>query len=65
LPFTSVKVVERVFSKEEKARLIENISEEVIESYGERMRGKTWVVIEEVKPEDWLIGDNIPIQKLK
>ena len=65
MPFTSVKVVERVFSKEEKARLIENISEEVIESYGERMRGKTWVVIEEVKPEDWSIGDNIPIQKLK
>jgi 4-oxalocrotonate tautomerase family enzyme len=65
MPFTTVKVVEGVFSKKQKARLIKNITEEMIEAYGEGMRDKTWVVIEEVKPEDWAIGDNIPVLKLK
>lgn len=60
MPFTTVKIIEGVFSKEQKAKLISNITEGMIDVYGEGMRDKTWVVIEEVKPEDWAIGGKIP-----
>jgi 4-oxalocrotonate tautomerase len=56
MPFTSVKVIEGVFSKEQKAQLIEKITEAMIEIEGEGMRDVTWVVIEEVKAGDWAIG---------
>jgi 4-oxalocrotonate tautomerase len=54
-----------VFSKEQKAQLIQKITEGTIEVYGEGMRDKTWVVIEEVMPEDWAIGGKVPVLKPK
>ncbi|MCH8010945.1 MAG: 4-oxalocrotonate tautomerase family protein [Candidatus Marinimicrobia bacterium] len=65
MPFTTIKVIERVFSKEKKAQLIEKVTEGMIEVYGEGMRDKTWVVIEEVKPENWAIGGKVPTVKPK
>lgn len=65
MPYTTVKVIEGVFSKEQKAQLIEKITEGMIDVYGEGMRDKTWVVIEEVKPEDWAIGGKVPTLKPK
>lgn len=65
MPFTTVKVIEGVFSKEQKTQLIGNITEGMIEVYGEGMRDKTWVVIEEVRPEDWAIGGKVPTLKVK
>ena len=64
MPFTTVKVIEGVFSKEQKAQLIQKITEAEIEVYGEGMRDKTWVVIEEVKPVDWAIGGKVPTLKV-
>lgn len=52
MPFTTVKVTEGVFSKEQKAKLIEKIAKGMFKVYGEGMRDKTWAVIEEVKPEN-------------
>jgi 4-oxalocrotonate tautomerase len=63
MPVTTVKVIEGVFSKEQKAQLIEKITEGMIEVYGEGMRYKTWVLIEEVKSEDWAIGGKVPSVK--
>ena len=65
MPFTTIKVIEGVFSKEKKAQLIEKVTEGMIEVYGEGMRDKTWVVIEEVKPENWAIGGKVPTVKSK
>ncbi len=65
MPFTTVKVIEGAFSKEQKAQLIEKITEGMIEVYGEGMRDKTWVVIEEIRPEHWAIGGKTPTLKLK
>jgi 4-oxalocrotonate tautomerase len=56
MPFANIKVIEGVFSKEQKAKLIEKITEAMIEVEGESMRPLTWVVIEEVKSGDWAIG---------
>ena len=65
MPFTTVKVIEGVFSKEQKAQLIDKITEAMIEVEGEAMRDLTWVVIEEVKAGDWAIGGKVPTPKPK
>jgi 4-oxalocrotonate tautomerase len=65
MPFTTVKVIEGVFSKEQKAQLIDKITEAMIEVEGEGMRDLTWVVIEEVKQGDWAIGGKRPAPKPK
>jgi 4-oxalocrotonate tautomerase len=65
MPFTTVKVIEGVFSKEQKAQLIDKITEAMIEVEGEGMRNVTWVVIEEVKQGDWAIGGTVPTPKPK
>ena len=41
VPFTTVKVIEGVFSKDQKAQLIHKITEAMIEVEGEGMRDKT------------------------
>jgi 4-oxalocrotonate tautomerase len=65
MPFTTVKVIEGVFSKEQKAQLIEKITEAMVEVEGEHMRELTWVVIEEVKSGDWAIGGKPVFPKAK
>ncbi len=56
MPFASVKVIEGVFSDAEKQRLIENVSEAIIEVEGEGLREKTVVVVEETRSGDWGVG---------
>ncbi|HLN97057.1 MAG TPA: 4-oxalocrotonate tautomerase family protein [Pyrinomonadaceae bacterium] len=56
MPFTTVRVIEGVFTKEQKARIIDKVTEAMVEVEGEKMRPLTWVVIEEVKSGDWAIG---------
>lgn len=63
MPFTTIKVIEGVFSNEQKARLIEKVTEAMIEVEGEEMRHLTWVTIEEIKKGDWAIGGRIPTPK--
>jgi len=65
MPFTTVKIIEGVFSKEQKAQLIEKITEAMVEVEGEHMRDLTWVVIEEVKSGDWAIGGKPVFPKAK
>lgn len=65
MPFTTVKVIEGVFSNEQKAEMIKKITEAMVEVEGEGMRDVTWVVIEEVKAGDWAIGGKFPKPKPK
>jgi 4-oxalocrotonate tautomerase len=65
MPFTTIKVIEGVFSKEQKAKLIEKVTEAMVEVEGEGLRELTWVVIEEVKQGDWAIGGKVPAPKAK
>ena len=65
MPFTTIKVIEGVFSKEQKAKLIQNVTEAMVEVEGEQMRELTWVVIEEVKAGDWGIGGKLVAPKAK
>jgi len=56
MPLLNVKVIEGVFSPEQKQEMIARLTDTMVEIEGESMRGVTWVVIEEVQSGDWGIG---------
>ncbi|MEN6452562.1 MAG: tautomerase family protein [Thermoguttaceae bacterium] len=56
MPLATIKVLEGVFSGDEKQRMIEKVSEAMIAIEGEKLREKTVVLLEEVKSGDWGIG---------
>ena len=56
MPMVNVKVIEGVFTDEQKRDMIEKLTDTMVEIEGENMRGVTWVVIDEVKSGDWGIG---------
>ena len=56
MPFVNVKVIDGVFSEEQKREMISKLTDTMVEIEGENMRGVTWVVVEEVKSGDWGIG---------
>jgi 4-oxalocrotonate tautomerase len=56
MPLAIIKVIENVFSGEEKQRMVEKVSEAMISVEGETLRDKTVVLLEEVKSGDWAFG---------
>ena len=56
MPLINVKVIEGVFSPEQKARIISQLTDAMVEIEGEAMRSVTWTVIEEVRSGDWGIA---------
>lgn len=56
MPLVNVKVIEGVFSQEQKREMIARLTDTMVEIEGEAMRGVTWVVVEEVQSGDWGIG---------
>ena len=58
MPFVNVKVIEGVFSSEQKHDMVRRLTDTMVEIEGENMRPVTWVVVEEVKSGDWGIGGN-------
>jgi len=56
MPLATIKVIEGVFSADEKQRMIEKVTEAMVSVEGENLREKTVVILEEVKSGDWGIG---------
>jgi 4-oxalocrotonate tautomerase len=56
MPFINVKVIEGVFSPEQKTQIIRKLTDAMVAIEGEAMRPVTWTVIEEVKSGDWGIA---------
>jgi 4-oxalocrotonate tautomerase len=56
MPFVNVKVIEGVFDADQKRRIVERLTDTMVEIEGESMREVTWVVLEEVRSGDWAIG---------
>ncbi len=66
MPLVTVKGIEGVFSTEQKAEIISKITDAMVSVEGEKMRGVTWVVFEEVKSGDWGIGgESITTEKVR
>lgn len=56
MPLINVKVIEDVFTPEQKGQIVERLTDAMVSIEGEAMRGVTWVVVEEVRSGDWAIG---------
>ena len=58
MPFVNVKVIEGVFSADQKQDMVRRLTDTMVEIEGENMRPVTWVVVEEVKSGDGGIAGN-------
>lgn len=56
MPLVNVKLIEGVFTQEQKREMVTRLTETMVAIEGENMRPVTWVVVEEVKSGDWGIG---------
>ena len=58
MPLINVKIIENVFTSEQKHDIVQRLTDAMVTVEGENMRPVTWVVIEEVRSGDWGIGGN-------
>ncbi len=58
MPLIQVKVIENVFSAEQKQEVVRRLTDAMVEIEGENMRPVTWCVVEEVRSGDWGIAGN-------
>jgi 4-oxalocrotonate tautomerase len=56
MPFINVKLIENVFTPDQKREIVERLTDAMVSVEGENMRSVTWVVVEEVHSGDWSIG---------
>jgi 4-oxalocrotonate tautomerase len=56
MPLVTIKLIEGVYSREQKQEMIRRMTDTMVDLEGEHMRPVTWVVIEEVKSGDWGVG---------
>jgi 4-oxalocrotonate tautomerase len=58
MPLIQVKVIEGVFTPEQKKEMVTKLTDAMVSIEGENMRPVTWVVIEDVRSGEWGIGGN-------
>jgi 4-oxalocrotonate tautomerase len=56
VPLIQVKVVEGVFTAQQKQEIIERLTDAMVAIEGESMRRSTWCLVEEIASGDWGIG---------
>lgn len=56
MPLINVKVIEGVFTSEQKQEMIRNLTDTMVAIEGEALRQYTVVTIEEIKSGDWGFG---------
>ena len=65
MPLINVKLIEDVFTPEQKRRIVEDLTDAMVAIEGENMRQVTWVVVEEVRSGDWgIAGAAVPHRRL-
>lgn len=66
MPLINVKLIEGVFSDQQKAEIARKLTETMVSIEGENMRPVTWCVVEEVKSGDWAIaGKNLSTEDVR
>ena len=58
MPFIQVKVIENVFSDDQKQEIVRSLTDALVGIEGENMRAVTWCVVEEVRSGSWGIAGN-------
>lgn len=59
MPFANFKVPAGSLDAEQKEKIVHRATELYVEIYGERARGGTMVLVEEVADGGWGIGDHV------
>jgi 4-oxalocrotonate tautomerase len=59
MPFANFKVPAGTLDAEQKAKIVHRTTELYVELYGERARGGTMVLVEEVADGGWGIADQV------
>ena len=58
MPLIQVKVIENVFTDEQKQDIVRGLTDAMVAIEGENMRPVTWCLVEEVHSGDWGIAGN-------
>lgn len=58
MPLIQVKLIENVFTAEQKHEIVRRLTDAMVEIEGENMRPVTWCIVEEVTSGDWGIAGN-------
>ena len=56
MPLVDIHVIKGVFTPEQKSQMITKVTDAMVSVEGEKLRGVTWVKINEVEGGDWAIG---------
>lgn len=56
MPLATIKVIEGVFTADEKRRMIESVTNAIVSVEGEVLRDKTLVILDEVQSGAWGLG---------
>lgn len=56
MPLVDIQLIEGVFDDSQKQQMIHDVTEAMVKTEGEAMRGVTWVRIHEVASGEWAIG---------
>lgn len=56
MPLIQVKLIEKVFTNQQKQEMIKKLTDVMVSIEGENMRSVTWVIIEDVISGEWGIG---------
>ena len=56
MPMVDIQLINGVFTPEQKQKMIEKVTDSMVEIEGEAMRGVTWVRIQEYASGEWGIG---------
>ena len=56
MPLVDIQLIEGVFDKDQKQKMIRKVTDAMVEIEGEAMRGVTWVRVIEVASGEWGIG---------
>ncbi len=59
MPLVTIDVIKDVFTPEQKADIIQKVTDTMVGIEGEALRGVTWVRIVEVEQGDWGIGGQL------
>ena len=60
MPLVDIQLIEGVFDKDQKQKMIRKVTDAMVEIEGEAMRGVTWVRVHEVASGEWAIGGKAP-----
>lgn len=56
MPLIQVKLIEKLFTNQQKQEMIKKLTDAMVSIEGENMRPVTWVIIEDVTSGEWGIG---------